>query len=544
MIFIRALLLVLFAGLLVPAQALAQVGPPCSRPGPGATATPPEDLYSQNGVLNVSLNYYTSVEGPITLFCFVDASNGNEAPTLHVNPGDRLNITLTNMVPANPAAGEIVVGSTSPACTTATMTSTSANMHFHGTNVSPACHSDEVIHTLVNSGQTFNYTLNFPTSEPPGLYWYHTHVHGIASPTVQGGASGMIEVEGIANLQPIVAGMPERFIDIRDQSLLDPNGGQYGSVTGAGNGKPFWDLSLDYVPVSWPTYIPAVIQMNAGAQEFWRVANTAADTILDLQLKYDGVAQPLTLVALDGVPIGSQDGTQQGYTITQKDVYIPPASRAEFIVTGPSANVQSAMLITNHINTGPAGDSDPYRPLAVIQTTQQTLKLPVVPAPSGPPPKQLFANVQLQQITAKRSLYFDEHFVPSGGGKLKFFITVKGKPEELFNADNPPAITTHQGAVEEWTIENHTQEVHEFHIHQIHFLLEKVNGVPVSQQQQQFYDTYQVGYSANGQKPYPSITVLMDFRGAVVGDFVYHCHILDHEDGGMMATIRVLPPKK
>jgi FtsP/CotA-like multicopper oxidase with cupredoxin domain len=41
--------------------------------------------------------------------------------------------------------------------------------------------------------------------------------------------------------------------------------------------------------------------------------------------------------------------------------------------------------------------------------------------------------------------------------------------------------------------------------------------------------------------PYPSITVRMDFRGPDVGDFVYHCHILGHEDNGMMATIRVLP---
>jgi FtsP/CotA-like multicopper oxidase with cupredoxin domain len=413
-------------------------------------------------------------------------------------------------------------------------------MHFHGTNVSPICGSDEVIHTLVNSGQTFKYTLNFPTNEPPGLYWYHTHVHGIASPTVQGGASGMIEVEGIANLQPVVAGLPERFIDIRDQGLLNPNA--TGSVAEV---KPFWDLSVDYVPVSWPQYIPAVFQMNPGAQEFWRVANTAADTIMDLQLKFDGVAQPLTLVALDGVPIGSQDGTQQGYTITQNDVYIPPASRAEFIVTGPTTNVKSAQLIENRIDTGPAGDSDPYRPLVNIQTTQQALNLPVTPAPSGKMAKQRFANLLLQKVTAKRSLYFDERNIESGE-KTDFFITVKGQNEQLFTPDGPPAITTNQGAVEEWTIENHTQEVHEFHMHQIHFLLEKVNGVPVSAQQQQFYDTYQVGYwtGTNPKKtPYPSITVLMDFRGAVQGEFVYHCHILDHEDGGMMAKIQVLPPK-
>lgn len=53
-------------------------------------------------------------------------------------------------------------------------------------------------------------------------------------------------------------------------------------------------------------------------------------------------------------------------------------------------------------------------------------------------------------------------------------------------------------------------------------------------------DTIQVPYWT-GSGPYPSVTVRMDFRGPDVGDFVYHCHILGHEDGGMMAIIRVLP---
>src|SRR4029077_6504703 len=97
--------------------------------------------------------------------------------------------------------GEEIVAGKSKVCGSAIMSVLSANMHFHGLNVSPQCHSDEVIHTLVNPGQSFNYSLEIPADEPPGMYWYHAHVHGIASPAVQGGASGAIEVEGIANLQ-------------------------------------------------------------------------------------------------------------------------------------------------------------------------------------------------------------------------------------------------------------------------------------------------------------------------------------------------------
>ena len=146
-------------------------------------------------------------------------------------------------------------------------------------------------------------------------------------------------------------------------------------------------------------------------------------------------------------------------------------------------------------------------------------------------------------VTAHRKLYFNEKpsaTIKNPSGGLIFTITVKGQPEIPYNPYEPPAITTYRGAVEDWTIENHTGEVHEFHIHQIHFQLLAVNGVPVPPGKRQWYDTYQVPYYT-GTGTYPSIKVRMDFRGAVDGEFVYHCHILDHEDGGMMANILVEP---
>ncbi len=99
------------------------------------------------------------------------------------------------------------------------MTAASVNMHFHGANASPKCHSDEVIHTLINSGESFTYTIKIPADEPPGLYWYHPHVHTLAETALLGGASGIIEVMGIANLQPAVAGLPERILVMRDQTV-------------------------------------------------------------------------------------------------------------------------------------------------------------------------------------------------------------------------------------------------------------------------------------------------------------------------------------
>lgn len=558
---VRTACLTLFLLILVPSAAFAASAPlvgsnPCPRPAQGSIVQPAPDLYSKNGVLNVKLGYYTTVDQwGRTLFCYM-TPDGGEAPTLHVNPGDTLNIQFTNIELTiqhsggqdaskdvlslqSLGSGAETAFSSKDACLGTTMLPESANMHFHGFNVTPKCHSDEVIFTIVNPGQTFDYHLKIPNDEPPGMYWYHAHVHGIASPAVQGGASGAIEVEGIANYQPAVQGLPQRFLTVRDQPLQNPD------LNWTGRPAPFWDVSLNYVPVSYPQYVPGIIQMQAGAQEFWRVVNAAADTIMDLQLIYDGVPQPLQVVGLDGVPVGSQDGKHQGYIITKTDVYIPPAGRAEFIVTGPSASVKNAVFMTRQIDTGPGGDVDTQRPLAQIQLTTDPKKIPKpVPAASESAHRQRFEGVTDGMVTANRTLYFDERFGagkkgPSGG--LEFFITVDGEYDRLYAPYNPPAIITHRGAVEDWTIENHTNEVHEFHIHQIHFQLIAINGKPVPPKQRQWYDTYQVGYW-KGKGKFPSITVRMDFRGAVEGEFVYHCHILDHEDGGMMANILVLPP--
>jgi FtsP/CotA-like multicopper oxidase with cupredoxin domain len=555
----------LFVLAIFPCCALAGSSDPCPRPKQGSEITSPPDLYSQNGVLSVALNYYTTVDNwGRTLFCY-ETPGGLEAPTLHVNPGDTLEIQFSNkelqpdgnrlnapgavLSLQSLGSGVETVSGVENTCGDRNMSVLSANMHFHGLNVSPKCHSDEVIHTLVNPKHTFDYKIKIPKNEPPGMYWYHAHVHGIASPAVQGGASGAIEVEGIANLQPAVAGLPQRFLVFRDQRLIYPPPNGVETVTN--QPVPFWDVSFNYVPISYPKYIPGIIKMQAGAQEFWRFVNASANTVADIVLLFDNKPQPLQIVALDGVPTGSHDGRHQGTIITQKDIFIPPAGRAEFIVTGPSSSVKKAVLMTEKIDTGPGGDSDTQRPLAQIKLTSDIRKIPKAILPiAGNVQGDRFDGLDDSMVTAYRRLYFSE-VIKAGkkspwGGSL-FFITVEGGYMKLYNPDNPPAVTTYPGAVEDWTIENHSHEVHEFHIHQIHFQVIAIDGKPVPPEKRQFRDTYQVHYWNGVSKQFPSVTLRMDFRGAVEGEFVYHCHILDHEDAGMMANILVtrtlLPPK-
>jgi FtsP/CotA-like multicopper oxidase with cupredoxin domain len=529
--------------ILLPGVMQAASENPCPRNIPGTVIAEPEDLFSSHGVLRLNLSYRTQVDANgNTLYCFI-ASDGAQGPTLHVRPGDRLQVNFRNELPASLSsssrhsmAGMIMTGTPSNICGAVVMNNASVNIHSHGTNTPPTCHQDEVITTLINAGESFRYDLQFPRDEPPGLYWYHPHVHGIAEAAVQGGASGAIVVEGIENINHDVASLPQRIMIIRDNPVPgNPDPG--GSV-------PSWDISLNYTPVPYPDFTPVIVPMRPSQKQFWRVVNASADTILDLQLQYDGVPQPLEVVALDGVPVGSQDGTRRGHSITRTDIFLAPAARAEFIVTPPSSTVQNATLLTLNIDTGPDGDNDPQRPIAAIRLSAHASQPRLTMSPASPvtstPLPQRFEGLDRAKVTATRTLYFSEVLSDptDPNSPTNFFITVDGQIPTLFDPNNPPAIETTQGSVEDWTIENRAMENHEFHIHQIHFLLVAQNGVPVTNGQ--YLDMINLPYWSGGG-PYPSVTLRMDFRGPDIGDFVYHCHILGHEDGGMMAIIRVKP---
>ncbi len=133
----------------------------------------------------------------------------------------------------------------------------------------------------------------------------------------------------------------------------------------------------------------------------------------------------------------------------------------------------------------------------------------------------------------------------------QFFITEVGQQPVVFDNNNPPAVTVKQGTVEKWIIQNLAQENHEFHMHQVHFQVLAqdnfaINGTtPAQGIDGQYLDMVEVPFWDNVANPNPNqapaVELLMDFRGMVVGDFVYHCHILSHEDLGMMAIIRVTP---
>jgi FtsP/CotA-like multicopper oxidase with cupredoxin domain len=545
-------------------RSVAPVPNPCSRFRAGSVVHQPPALFSSNGVLNVRFSYQqtTDSQGRL-LHCFM-TDTGIEEPTLHVNPGDTLNITVTNNTPASdlgevysfPTCGDTTVEFTPPA-TGITSIGSSTNIHYHGTNVTPQCGGDNVTRTLINSGSTFQYSFRFPLDEPPGLYWYHPHVHGLAERDLLGGASGALVVDGIQNVQPAVQGLRSRILVIRDQPQLN---GLAEAGGNCGNGVPFQDLSVNYVPVDsnlqpdgTVTFVPAVLRMEAGETQFWRVSNSTADTILDLEVDYDGVPQTLRIVGIDAVPVNSQDGTQPGHLIPVTHFRLPVASRVEFLVRAPAPTVKVAQLVTTNIDTGPQGDCDPTRPIFNIALSD-TAGLKQSAAADDrvgaftrlSTSQRRFGGLSQAPVSATRVFAFSEK------QPTQFFITQvsAGQTETVFDNNNPPAVVTTQGSVERWIVQNKAQENHEFHMHQIHFKVLSQDNFEANGSHQapaingQYLDMIEVPYwdnTATPVPPLPQVQLLMDFRGMDVGDFVYHCHILSHEDLGMMAIIRVNP---
>jgi FtsP/CotA-like multicopper oxidase with cupredoxin domain len=537
------------------AATLSQV---CPRPAPGAIVAEPEDIRSENGTLHVDMHIRNQRETDGSWrFCYVLGS-GAQAPTLRLRPGDLLVLRLKNELnvePGTPYAHRHAIAA--DACASGEMELSATNLHFHGLTIPALCHQDEVLKTSIRAGDPpFEYRFRIPADEPPGLYWYHPHIHGFSTVQVLGGASGALVIEGIEQANTEVAGLPERVLVIRDQNLLHPDAPPASSEpvvpkmlidrdgdaanNGTGFGKPAKDLSINYVPVPYPDYTPALISIRPHERQLWRVLNASAITYLNLAVLFNRKPQPLGIVALDGVPLNA-NGSAANQVEPRDHIGVPPGGRVEFIMEGPALG-ESGLLVTRTVDTGQGGENDPNRAIARI-----------VPAEAAPEPRSILSASAPRAVSSARpwlgdvqpvrvrKLFFSERLRDANNpnSATDFYLTIDGEEPRAFDpaADQPNIIVKH-GDVEDWIIENRSSELHAFHIHQLHFILVGFNGMSVNEPF--LRDTVNVPYYNGRALQYPSVRLRMDFRDPnAVGTLVYHCHLLEHEDGGMMGTVRV-----
>jgi len=474
-------------------------------PAAGATTLPePPEVRSVNGVAQLTLTAVNNPQTGLPAFLFQGTLI---PPTIRVNPGDHIKIHYVNALPV--PVHEPYTNMT--------------NLHFHGLKTSPHAPGDDVLDIMIMPGQSYDYDVAIPTDESPGMYWYHPHPHGESNRQTAGGMSGVIIINGIEKYYPETGHVPERILILRDSyppgyPVPALRNGYAPLCTGPGSKN----VSLNGVDA------PS-IAIRPGETQFWRFANASANTFVDI--KVDGAN--LGVIARDGEPIVYRDKNSSG--VIYRHYLLPPAGRVEFFVNGPKLSAGGsggapAMVRSLCVDTGPVGDVDPVRVLATIDpTTSGGNSLVLGPASLRPTHKPA-TDIRSLPIAGKKTIVFTED-KPNG------LYYING---QIYNPAKPPQYFAKVGTVEAWTIVNKTSELHAFHIHQIHFL---VLDPAMRAQPADFQDTVTVPYETTGpgKTVVPgTVHLLMDFTDPVIkGTFVFHCHILEHEDGGMMQKITV-----
>jgi FtsP/CotA-like multicopper oxidase with cupredoxin domain len=252
--------------------------------------------------------------------------------------------------------------------------------------------------------------------------------------------------------------------------------------------------------------------MRPGEKQFWRIVNAAPDRYVDIEMPY----QRLEVVAYDGLPIAYHDPVHATREVTH--VLLPPAGRVEAIVTAPQGDGRS-MLRTRCVDTGPDGDPNPGMTLADVSTRGASPVARDVRAVTSE--TTAFQVVDVEKVEQGPPVFL----VIFSEGQHRFYIN-----DRQFSPDDAPMIRAKVGQFQHWRIVNHTRELHPMHIHQAHFLAFQENDRPIADPR--WLDTVNVPVGG-------SVDVVMDFTDPVIrGMSVFHCHLLNHEDKGMMAKIR------
>ena len=461
----------------------------------------PPQVRAKNHV--VSLRLHAVNENGRDTFTFDGA---NVAPVIRASPGDVIRITYVNDLPAK---------SSETCAVNPCMNMT--NLHFHGLTVSPDAPQDDVLGMLAMPGQVLHYRVEIPRDHPPGLFWYHTHPHGESHRQVLDGMSGALVIEGMERYAREVRQLREQVMVVRGRSIeRDPNAAELRHEVevpskGCGGEAEAVEEIFTVNGVVRPR-----IEIAPKERQFWRIVNASPDRYLDLQL--DG--QAFEIVALDGMPLAYRG--PDGPTRTIDHLLLAPAGRLEAIVTGPPSGTFRA-LRTLCVDTGPDGDPNPGMVLADL--AQPSSDRPV----STSPPKQVHAVDDRRPVYKRLDIErlkktppdFTVTFTEDKNG---FYIN-----DRKFAPDAGPMTSARVGTYQHWRLVNESAELHPFHIHQVHFLAYAENGVPLSHPA--WLDTVNVPYRG-------VVDVILDFTDPVIkGMSVFHCHLLNHEDKGMMAKI-------
>jgi FtsP/CotA-like multicopper oxidase with cupredoxin domain len=402
------------------------------------------------------------------------------APTLTMRAGQTVNMSVVNAMrpTSHQTAADVAF----------------TNYHYHGLVVTPRPDGgDNVTHVAIPTGAPARrYNFPVPSYHTEGMFWYHPHPHGLTGSQVAGGLSGALMIGSILKYFPQYRGVRERTLLIRDMS--------------------FTFASPLMLNINGSTC--ALLPVAPGEQQLWHIGNFNANHFVNLKLR----GMQWTLLALDGNPLARAE--------TVDSLYIPPGSRAEVIVTGPSAG-QRVELYTDTIFPNARRATLGY----LVGTPSRSARMVSRPAPAGRDDAVLDTLRFLTEAVNVNRHTFRYQFIGDSAGV-----------NDSIYAPNHPPVSMPWGQVQEWTIVNETQFLHTFHIHQTDFAVMTVNGRPANEGRLRDNIPIGVHKDAAGNTVGDTVVIRFVFEPIAAGPFVFHCHVLQHEDEGMMHNVCVYDP--
>ena len=365
------------------------------------------------------------------------------------------------------------------------------NLHTHGLRVSPQGNSDNPF-VSIEPGASFDYLYRIPADHPAGTHWYHPHHHGTVADQLFGGLFGAL----IVDRGPDVPATADRLLLITDITLDDAGAVVPASAADRAMGREGRLLLVN--GQHQPTVTAAT-----GATERWRIVNACTSRVLSLNLEGRQLVQI------------TQDGSFLPRPTGRDTLVLAPGNRADVLVQ-PTGTGRFA-LIADPYDRGSmmGGGSGSTGSTTVATLVTSGAPRAVVPLPAVLPTE----TPTVAPVTRTRRTDFR---MGMGGGMA---VSIDGRTFDPARDDQTVAF----GSTEEWTVTNNSPLAHPFHIHVWPFTVTAASD----------------GRATTGT---PQDVVLIPSSGWVrlripfttfTGRSVYHCHILDHEDAGMMATVVV-----
>ena len=474
----------------------------CSGYVTGQPLRMPNATSSVGGVLNYTLTAGMSTFDLGGRTVSSEVYNGQfPGTTLIVNPGDTMNILLRNRMKAN----YLPYGASSqnpppifpgqPYAGFPQRLGNITNLHVHGMHVSPVAPADDVL-LMIPPGRQYQYHYKLPADHPAGLFWYHPHGHHYTDMQVGEGQVGAIIVKGGLDNVPGVKGLVDRLMVF--QNVTVHNGvvadSQY--------------LTPKHRLITINGQVQPRVDIHPGETQRWRILNASYERFLKI------------------LPMGgarywqlSSDANTFAHPKRIGQIWLAPGQRMEILVQA-GKTVGSFPLIQAAFNQRPT----PYGQQPRVQVASLNVR-GKAQVPEQIPGK-LLPERDLRGPGVKIAAH---HTIRMTQSPPQFFID--GALFYDHHGMAGPTFIAGLNTVEEWTIINKSPEWHNFHLHVDDYQVVRENGKALTGEPK-WADSIAI-------PPGKTLTIRIPFAD-YAGTFVFHCHVLVHEDHGMMAIVKVV----